>query len=145
VEPDVALFLHGPQRLSAEVQIVWRADVDVEWLAAAVRGGNDGRAWTRLLVELVETCPPSTLEAITVPLSAARGWLARVAMRHSEGTVRTSKESTIPAVADVEGEITDELPRLETIAPVLVWRGEESEVITSPAGLQPGDTLVVPA
>lgn len=145
VEPDVALFLHGPQRRSAEVQIVWRADVEAEWLAGAVTGGEEARAWTRFLAQLIGTCPPSTLETIAVPLGVACAWLARVASRCAVGTGRSLDEPTIPMVADVEGEVTDDIPHYEAIAPVLAWRGEESEVITDPDGLQPGDTLIVPS
>ncbi len=144
VEPDVALFLHGPERRSAEVQIAWRADVEADWLNAAAADGDEARPWTRFLVELIGTCPPSTLETMAVPLGAARAWLARVAARRLRGTGQPSEEPIVPVVADVEGEATDEPPRYDTIAPAVAWRGEETEVITDPDAIQPGDTLVVP-
>jgi CRISPR-associated endonuclease/helicase Cas3 len=37
-DPDVALWLHGPERGLADVQIVWRADLSLELLARAVDG-----------------------------------------------------------------------------------------------------------
>lgn len=145
VEPDVSLFLHGPQRRSAEVQIVWRADLESEWLEGTVVAGEEGQAWIRFLVELVEMCPPSTLESMPVPLGAARAWLARVEAWRSGEVERGLREQSIPMVADVEGDAIDESIHHHTIAPVLVWRGENSEVVTDADALQPGDTLIVPS
>src|SRR5690606_334157 len=79
-----------------------------------------------------------------VPLGAARAWLAGVASRRGDGG-RSVAEVVVPAVADVEGEIADEPSDFESIAPVLVWRGEESEIIADPDELRPGDALVVPS
>jgi CRISPR-associated endonuclease/helicase Cas3 len=56
--PDPALFLHGPG-ISADVQIIWRADV-----------APDDEKWANLSLLL---CPPSSLEAQSV--WAARTWL----------------------------------------------------------------------
>ena len=61
-DPDVALWLHGPERDGAEVQIVWRADIDEEL--------HDDECAAQLFVSR-----PSALEAVTVPLTAARAWL----------------------------------------------------------------------
>lgn len=145
VEPDVALFLHGSQHQSAEVQVVWRADVEASWLDAVASGDEEATVWTRFLVELVGTCPPSTLETIAVPINAARAWLSRVAARRQGEMRETPEDRARPVVSDVEGEATDEPPRYERLAPVFVWRGEQSEVTADPDALKPGDTLVLPS
>jgi len=62
--PEPALFLHGPQT-SADVQIVWRADVD----PADEAGANVS----------LNACPPSSLEALPVPIWTARRWLRQEA------------------------------------------------------------------
>ncbi|HET6493771.1 MAG TPA: type I-U CRISPR-associated helicase/endonuclease Cas3, partial [Thermoleophilia bacterium] len=60
--PEPALFLHGPG-ISADVQAVWRADVSPE-----------DTQWANVSLSI---CPPSSLEAMTVPVWAVRRWLQR--------------------------------------------------------------------
>src|SRR5262249_33541971 len=64
-DPDVVLFLHGPDRAAATVQIVWRAD-----LGRDLDAGDRAR-----LVDLFALVPPRAAEAVEVPLWAARAWL----------------------------------------------------------------------
>ncbi len=72
-DPDVALFLHGPDRAPASVQIVWRADIGEGDLAAA-RYKTDAR---EMLLELLALIPPRVGEAVEVPVWAARAFLQR--------------------------------------------------------------------
>lgn len=119
-DPEVALFLHGPQSGPADVQIIWRADIEPtrtdEW------------------AERVAACPPSALEAVSVPYMEAVRWLDG----HAEGDV-----------ADVEGVGEGESPlraARTTHRKALRWQGAgDSEVVSRPRQLGPGDTLVVPA
>jgi CRISPR-associated endonuclease/helicase Cas3 len=67
-DPEVGLFLHGPDRSPASIQIVWRADVAEHDL---IRVNRDR------LIELLKLVPPRATEAIEVPLWAARAWLLR--------------------------------------------------------------------
>jgi CRISPR-associated endonuclease/helicase Cas3 len=69
-DPEVALFLHGPDRSPASVQIVWRADITQRGLVATER---------HRLTDLFNLVPPRAAEAIEVPLWAARAWLRREA------------------------------------------------------------------
>jgi len=125
-DPDVSLWLHGKERrTTAEVQVVWRADVS----EAALR--SEG-ALDALLARL-DVCPPAGLEAITVPLHAVRAWLT---------------DERAEDLADVEGLAEEEAdgrrrekPRGR---PALLWRGEESRVVGA-GDLHPGATLVVPS
>jgi CRISPR-associated endonuclease/helicase Cas3 len=120
VEPDVALWLHGPTRPGADVQVIWRAHAD---LAIA----DDER-----LVERLQRCRPSALEAVTVPLAAVRRWL---------------EAQPVEAMADVEGESEGESaprPRRDPGVPeptVLCWRGDDSARIPA-RELRPGDVIV---
>jgi CRISPR-associated endonuclease/helicase Cas3 len=132
-DPDVALWLHGPQKATADVQIVWRADLDL----------SDGRRDES--VDRLNACRPSSLEAVTVPLSAARQWLGGVS------------KDVPPAIADVvagsaEGtKESDErwqgLIRRNAAANqanvALRWDGDDSELIRA-QDLRPGDVLIVP-
>ena len=79
LEPDLPLFLHGPQRDTAEVQIVWRADITDELLdEAAGEATSKDEALDEICMRL-SACPPSGLEAIAVPVWVARSWLQAVA------------------------------------------------------------------
>lgn len=126
-DPDVSLWLHGPDRGEPEVQIVWRADIDERLMTEAVNTD----AARDLLIERVEVCPPSTGEALNVPVWAARRWLAR---------------SSADDIADVEGGRRDEEEEPRVGRPALAWRGDQSVVVNRTKWpIQPGDTLVVPS
>ena len=61
-DPDPALFLHGPKRSGQpDVQVVFRSDL-----------GADANAW----LDIVSLCPPSTSEAVAVPIGVFKTWLA---------------------------------------------------------------------
>ena len=63
-DPEVSLFLHGPDRSPATVQIVWRADLELD--------RRDFNAKT-----LLAAMPPKSAEAVEVSLAAARRRLRR--------------------------------------------------------------------
>ena len=63
VDPEPALFLHGPNREPASVQLVWRADLDLELGDEALR-------------TLLALAPPRATEAIELPVWTVRSWLA---------------------------------------------------------------------
>jgi CRISPR-associated endonuclease/helicase Cas3 len=65
-DPDISLFLHGPNRSPATVQIVWRADLELD------RPDFDPSM-------LLAAVPPKAAEAVEVSLAAARRWLRREA------------------------------------------------------------------
>ncbi len=117
LEPDVSLYLHGEESSPPEVQVLWRADLDVKK--------------PKLWAEIVSLCPPVSTEAMSVPLREFRAWLAE---SEDQG-----------AGADIEG--LDEGPGAEeagrTRCPVLRWRGDESDLIESASQVRPGDTLVL--
>jgi CRISPR-associated endonuclease/helicase Cas3 len=132
VEPDVPLFLHGPKAGPADIQVVWRVDLD------------DKEIWTSddddepPALGRVAALPPSSLEAVSVPYVLARRWL-----------VQDLRDSA----TDGDVELTEEderapRPRVASAEPLgVVWRGDESFVLTAGriAEVRPGDTIVVPA
>ena len=120
--PNVSLFLHGPQR-SADVQIVWRRTCRKTRISGA---------------DVVALAPPSSLEALPVPIHAARAWL---------------ESSGDGIVGDIEGQCDIDISdRRAAKQPqrVLRWRGPED---SGPDGSKPisaaeiraGDTIVVPS
>lgn len=130
VVPDLALFLHGPKSGPADVQIIWRADLDTldesdGDLLATAEENADARAE---LIARVGAVRPSALEALSLPFVAARRWLGG---------------SPAGDFGDVEGEAElDAENRTRGLA--LRWAGAKSEVISA-TELRPGDTIIVPA
>jgi CRISPR-associated endonuclease/helicase Cas3 len=118
VDPDVAPFLHGTDSETADVQIVWRADLD------DVSDFNPMN-W----VPLLEAAPPVAAEALSLPFFAAKRWLVgRPAF-----------------IADVEGgEAGDESEENGAQRSFLIWRGAEQSS-ANPREFRPGDTIVVRA
>jgi CRISPR-associated endonuclease/helicase Cas3 len=133
-DPDVASFLHGPGRGSPDVQVVWRADLEADLLDE-----EEKVAGVRAMLTVV---PPSALEGLPVPLWAARSWLEAVA---SARAAPEAPPTAVPAVADVEGVAEPEEEPPLRIAPALLWRGDDTVLITAKDRIRPGDTLVVPS
>ena len=65
-DPDVALFLHGPQRDMADVQVCWRGDLPEVSENEATKD-----EWT----DILSLCPPTSAECLPVPLHVFRDWL----------------------------------------------------------------------
>jgi CRISPR-associated endonuclease/helicase Cas3 len=113
VDPEVALYLHGADAASADVHIVWRAELDPD----------EPEVWT----DWIDACPPISTEAMPIPIGEARLWLAH----------RASGD-----VADVEGGGEVAQPSGQGRRFVL-WRNGEAQVLTNASGLRPGDTIIV--
>ena len=123
--PDIALFLHGPQAGRPDVQVCWRADLTGDFATDNLRD----QAW----IEAVGVCPPATGELMPVPITAFRRWLVGESDAADSGDLESSESGT-------------ETPDPQALRTLLRWRGlEESEVITDPGAIHPGDLLVVPA
>lgn len=127
-DPDIALWLHGPARLSADVQVVWRSDVTLPT--------DPGDPSADVAIERLSARRPSSLESITVPLGAARRWLA------GDSPVAIADVS----VGDIENSDPPrrkrEEPRNEPIV-ALRWSGDSSSFVKASA-IKAGDVLVVP-
>lgn len=128
-DPDVSVFLRGPQEGEPDVSIVFRRDLDPE--AVQGRGATPlGENWNEALTLL----PPSSQEAFTLPLSLVRRWL-------SEGEADTSALHDLEAPVEV-----DEGESGRRRLPVVLWRGRDRSVaLPTGAEIRPGDLIVVPA
>lgn len=131
-DPEVALFIHGPEAGEPDVQVCWRADlVEDEHLQRS--------AWC----DVVGLLPPTSAECMSVPISHLRKWLTKVE--------DTSPESDLLGAASSDGEDDERQERrtsrrLDKSRVGVLWRGpKESRIIGSPDDVRPGDTLVLPA
>ncbi len=133
VQPEVSLWLHGPEERAKDVQVVWRTDLGEEELRAAAGSGEAGSS-DRPLLEILDRLsltPPASPEALAVPVSAARAWLS------SDGSSEVE-------VFDVEGARDQADSEHAGLRPALAWMGDRSQVISSASDLRPGTTLLVP-
>lgn len=118
--PDVGQLLHGLGARSADVTLVWRADLTP---------GQESHWIDRVAVQ-----PPSVGEGCPVPIWAARGWI--------DGT------GAPDPFGDIEGRDLDEQSdaRLQPSARrVLRWRGGTDSAVIGGRELRPGDVIITPA
>ena len=120
-DPDVALFLHGPQREMADVQVCWRGDLP--------EAENEDE-WA----DILSLCPPTTAECLPVPLHIFRDWLGS----------RGKFEDSSGDVAEIQELPDKKKNEEERRVPALVWRGPDDRSFARRAAeLAPGDTIVL--
>ena len=119
VDSEVSLYLHGPKSGPGAVEIIWRSDID---------GSLPESEW----IERVRVCPPSALEAISVPIGEAKAWLRGLAQAD---------------ISDLEVGGEDSEAGQQASRSVLRWRGgDDARTRLVRAGaVAPGDVMVVPA
>jgi CRISPR-associated endonuclease/helicase Cas3 len=131
-DPDPAHWLHGLSPSRAEVSVVWRADV----LPDAFDQGASER-----LVRLVSLCPPGSGEAMQLPISAVRAWLAA---RRDDRREPVGADTSVADVPDAVIGTSDPLDGRPSGTYALKWRGDGSTLLGSVHDIKPGDTIVVP-
>ena len=123
--PDVAPFLHGSQKSVADVQVCWRADLDLVNAKDAA-------------LETLYLCPPSSSETLPVPLGVFKQWL-------SGNNVSVDQSADVERVEE-EADVDDELVRTEEYS-VIRWCGMETNqknITWRPANIRPGEIIVIP-
>ncbi len=128
VDPEIALFLHGAERVAAGVAIVWRSDIfetDLE----------DGAETN--LKELIRLVPPRAAEAVEVPLWTVRAWLRNAKDRAAE----------ISDVPERETGAREASPTWELGRRAFRWAGTDDPRtrVIDPDELRTGDMLIVPS
>ena len=128
-DPEIALFLHGAERTSAGVSVVWRADIYEDDLAIDVRADR--------VREVLRLVPPRVAEAIELPLWVARAWLQR-----SEGS-----HADMSDAPEREAETRAPVPNRQTARNAFRWAGADDPRtrVVRANELRTGDLLVVPA
>lgn len=123
--PDISVFLHGPERASADVQVCWRADLDLD--------ASEEKA-----LDILALCPPAVGECLPVPIWFMRRWLAG-------DSPPVEGMSDVEGVGEKEAE-TPGLKQLKSARRVVRWRGrDEAQVISDEKILRPGDVIVIPS
>jgi CRISPR-associated endonuclease/helicase Cas3 len=130
-DPQIALFLHGPDHSPATIQIVWRADIGEH---RDLRPAVEDEAARARLIELLKLVPPRSAEAVEVPLWVARAWLDRA------GATQADFSDAVERNPETSGE-------RRAGRPAFRWAGEDSEHtdVIQASALGNGDLIVVPA
>nr|VTP00247.1 CRISPR-associated nuclease/helicase Cas3 [Mycobacterium riyadhense] len=126
---DITPWLHGPQSAPADVNVVWRADID-DRLLEIVRAAGDEGDGRDLIIELLLACPPKASEAIALPIWSVKSWL--------------SSGDTGPDLADVDQQEPPTTLGAARDRLMVRWAGADTDLVTV-QDIRPGDTLVVPA
>ena len=122
-DPTPSLFLRG-EPSPAEAQIVWRADAPLDLDASE----ETVEVWRTNLIE----SPPASGETLSLPLWAARRWLAGGGF---DGA----------GLSDIEGGENDETAKAKTEAMrVIRWRGDDTDIVAGDK-INDGDVVVVAA
>jgi CRISPR-associated endonuclease/helicase Cas3 len=133
--PDipVAPFLHGIAAGEPAVSIVWRADAR----------GDDPQQWRAS----AEGLPPSADEAIEVPVSAARQWLASPPPIGPRGWHDAPGQAAAETLSDNESQAAaeDPGPDVGTGRRALRYAGPGAGEPVTAGQIRAGDLLVVPA
>ncbi len=126
-DPDPALFLHGLESKSADVQVIWRADITEDMLMS-----DKSELHTSMFI-----IAPSQIEAISLPIWTVKKWL--------------SEQSESSLIADIEGiqesNYVTESENNRRQRKVIRWRGKKSNETCkiSVKEIIPGDTIIVPS
>jgi CRISPR-associated endonuclease/helicase Cas3 len=133
-DPEIGLFLHGPDRSSASVQIVWRADLAADDLDPAARAAGFDP------VALFSAVPPRPAEAVEVSLAAARAWLRAAAETAASGQAEAVDFADVPGQDEAE-------PNDRRGRPAFRWAGSDSPAtgVVYADSLRPHDVIIVPA
>ena len=132
-DPEAGLFLHGAERGTAEVSIVWRDDITPEDLE------DPGGSETDRIAHLLTLVPPRAGEMLQLPLWTTRRWLsagARADWALGEVSDAPQREDDLPSAG------FRSQPR-----PAFRWSGPDHPRtgLVRPRDLRPGDLLVLPA
>jgi CRISPR-associated endonuclease/helicase Cas3 len=120
VEPEIALFLHGPKSGPADVQVVWRADLRQD----------DTDSWAKT----VSAFPPLAAEALPARVWDVQRWMRGETLSQDDHDLEGA-EGRSDGTA-----IVGQRKR------VLIWRGKETGAPTSNArDVKPGSTIVIAA
>lgn len=127
-DPEVGLFLHGVERTSSGVTVVWRGDISESDL--------DGETGIDLK-QVIQLVPPRAAETIELPLWVASAWLRRLEDTHADVSDAPQREP----------ETHERKRRRETPRQAFRWAGHDDPDTRSVNAneLRTGDLLVVPA
>ena len=132
--PDVAAFLHGPRESAPDVQVCWRADLELT--------SEEAHGYA---IESLTLCPPNSTETLPVPIAVFKRWLAGEQSDDESGDVEGALSDDVPEGAG--SELEEDNGSHRSRRRVVRWRGartDRKDITANPADIRPGDTIVIP-
>ena len=136
VKPSTIELLHGSQD-TYEVRVLWRCDLDFILGSKDLERRNQYGDLDDLCTDLLEHCPPTDGECLTIPFYAWKQWL-------------NSDESSEPVSPDIEGWIPEEQATQKSKPGwCIVWEDDpknthkKQAIITELKNVRPGDTIIL--
>ena len=135
--PDPALFLRGPRRGTADVQVCWRADIDLS---------NEKRE--KAALDSLGLCPPSSGETLPVPFRVFKRWLSGDDEAEDRSAdIPFADEEADGGSEEASAAVGHESDR-QADRKVIRWRGRQTgakDISSTPNDIRPGDVIVIPA
>ena len=126
--PEVAPFLHGPREGAPDVQVCWRADLDL------MNEEAQGHA-----IESLTLCPPSSSEMLPVPIGVFGRWLAGGDSADDGADVEGAGGVWTAGGHQEDSNLASRR--------IVRWRGAgttRKDITSDPADIRPGDVVVIP-
>lgn len=130
-DPDVSLFLHGPQRGEPDVQVCWRADL--------VDDDDDQEKPHKHWCDVVALLPPTSAECMRVPIGRLRTWLQEEDAGNRKTHLAKRDDNDFFDRPD-----EDDAKTARVHVDGVIWRGMTKSKLLKEHDLRPGDTLVLP-
>ena len=132
--PSLDTYLHGLRPAPADVQVCWRAGLDLkDWGKL-----KDSEQEQKILQvrEILQLCPPSGMEMAPVPYVAFLKWLA------ASYAVEDDDTGDAPGAPELPGAADDSRDRSHV---VVAGRGQDGQprITANPRHIRPGDTVVI--
>ena len=127
----MAHFLRGPRESVPDVQVCWRADIDLT--------GADAQDDA---IESLTLCPPGSSETLPVPIGVFKRWLAGKDADDFSADVECARTADRPEEDSEDVEDSNLSDRR-----VIRWRGtgtNDKNVTSDPVDIRPGDVIVIP-
>jgi CRISPR-associated endonuclease/helicase Cas3 len=144
LEPDIAAYLHGPDRGVPEVRVCWRADLPEPPVKS-----SELEDWAKTCFQVITPCPPSSAECINVPLAILRRWLQNYDYPDNSGDVIGQGDINEEAQNTRSGSLSDlksdPKPRCAIIWNAGDCRGISSCRKQSLDSILPYATIILPA
>ena len=137
--PDVGLFLRGPQQGVPDLQVCWRADIDLS---------SERRQQAAL--DSLALCPPSSGETLPVPIGVFKRWLSGEGVVDRSSDMSHADEEEAHAGTPEADDATVAAQHGNDIQAdrlIVRWRGRSTTVngiTATPKHLRPGDVIVIP-
>lgn len=148
LEPNIAAYLHGPNRGVPEVRVCWRADLPELSTDQTTPTDSDVSQWEVMCHQTLAVCPPSSAECLSVPLPLFKEWLRGDEPQEFSDLLGEQLDETDDESSSSDRKKAGRAERLASRRGV-IWNGRQSVFLDGtgrrPDQLFPNALIVLPA